>query len=158
MRKIYATTPGICEKPPSCSIPVEEEREIVYEGLDAGLVPALVEVLFGSLNSDDGTPAIIHAALAYLNLAMIPPLSDGNGRMARCLQTLILAREGILDSRFSSIEQYLGRNTKEYYSVLGAVGGGSTGRCFRGPHDRPVQNGLPSRPGEARSSLLPPGA
>jgi Fic family protein len=103
----------------------EEKREVVYEGPDAGLVPGLMAELFESLNNDDDTPVIIRAALGHLNLVMIHPFSDGNGRMARCLQTLILAREGILDPRFSSIEEYLGRNTKEYYAVLGAVGGGS---------------------------------
>lgn len=104
----------------------EEKREIVYEGPDATLVPGLMAELFDSLNSaGDGTPVIIRAAMGHLNLVMIHPFSDGNGRMARCLQTLVLAREGILDPRFSSIEEYLGRNTKEYYAVLGAVGGGS---------------------------------
>ena len=36
------------------------------------------------------------AAMGHLNLVMIHPFSDGNGRMARALQTLVLAREGIL--------------------------------------------------------------
>ncbi len=104
----------------------EETREIVYEGPDASLVPKLMEGLFESLNDgSDDTPAVIRAAMGHLNLVMIHPFSDGNGRMARCLQTLILAREGILDPSFSSIEEYLGRNTKEYYTVLAAVGGGS---------------------------------
>ena len=40
------------------------------------------------------------------------------------LQTLVLARNGILVPEFSSIEEYLGRNTEEYYSVLGEVGAG----------------------------------
>ena len=102
----------------------EERHEIVYEGPDADLVPGLMTELFEALNSEDETPAIIRAAMGHLNLVMIHPFSDGNGRMARCLQTLILAREGILDPQFSSIEEYLGRNTKEYYSVLGSVGGG----------------------------------
>jgi Fic family protein len=55
---------------------------------------------------------------------MIHPFSDGNGRMARCLQTLVLAREGILESEFSSIEEYLGRNTQDYYDVLAKTGEG----------------------------------
>jgi len=62
--------------------------------------------------------------MAHLNLVMVHPFSDGNGRMARCLQTLVLAREGILESEFSSIEEYLGRNTQEYYDVLAMVGMG----------------------------------
>jgi Fic family protein len=45
--------------------------------------------------------------------------------MARCVQTLVLAREGILASGFSSIEEYLGANTQDYYRVLGEVGQGA---------------------------------
>jgi Fic family protein len=65
--------------------------------------------------------------MAHLNLVMIHPFKDGNGRMARALQTLVLARYGILAPEFSSIEEYLGnrRNTQEYYAVLAEVGGGS---------------------------------
>ena len=57
---------------------------------------------------------------------MIHPFSDGNGRMGRALQTLVLARDGILSPPFSSIEEYLGAksNTEAYYDVLrtGAAG------------------------------------
>ncbi len=63
--------------------------------------------------------------MAHLNLVMIHPFRDGNGRMARAQQTLILAREKILAPEFSSIEEWLGRNTSEYYRVLASVGGGS---------------------------------
>lgn len=104
-------------------VPDEEKNEIVYEGPDYTLVAELMDELVDSLNSNDDAPAIIRAAMGHLNLVMIHPFSDGNGRMARCLQTLILAREGILDPWFSSIEEYLGRYTKEYYSALGSVGG-----------------------------------
>jgi Fic family protein len=44
--------------------------------------------------------------------------------MARCLQTLVLAREGIFAPEFASIEEYLGRNTQAYYQVLRDVGRG----------------------------------
>ncbi len=44
--------------------------------------------------------------------------------MARCLQTLVLARDHILEPPFSSIEEFLGRNTQSYYSVLATVGHG----------------------------------
>ena len=67
---------------------------------------------------------MIRAAMAHLNLVMIHPFRDGNGRMARCLQTLVLAREGILSPEFSSIEEYLGRNTQAYYDVLADAGAG----------------------------------
>jgi Fic family protein len=63
--------------------------------------------------------------MAHLNLAMIHPFRDGNGRMARCLQSLVLARGKVLAPVFMSIEEYLGRNTQSYYDILAEVGRGS---------------------------------
>ena len=99
--------------------------ETVYEGPDISEVPGLVRELCERLDSREGTPPMIRAALAHLNLVMIHPFRDGNGRMARCLQTLVLAREGVLAPQFCSIEEYLGRHTDDYYAVLSQVGKGS---------------------------------
>ena len=106
---------------------VRDERsgDIVYEGPDAIEVPGLVEELIAELRAQDpAAPAVIRGAMAHLNLVMIHPFRDGNGRMARGLQTLVLAREGMLEPAFASIEEYLGRNTEDYYAVLAEVGGG----------------------------------
>jgi Fic/DOC family len=64
-------------------------------------------------------------AMAHLNLVMIHPFSDGNGRMARCFQTLLLARDGIVEPQFCSVEEYLGTVQQAYYDVLAKVGEGS---------------------------------
>ena len=64
---------------------------------------------------------MVRGAMAHLNLAMIHPFRDGNGRMARCLQTLMLARERILSPEWMSIEEFLGANTQAYYDVLSDV-------------------------------------
>jgi Fic family protein len=86
----------------------------------------LTAELMDELNTNDpARPHVARAAMGHLNLAMIHPFSDGNGRMARCLQSLILARSGTLAPQFSSIEEYLGRNTRAYYDVLAEVGGGT---------------------------------
>jgi Fic family protein len=104
----------------------EAKNEVVYEGPDVEMVPGLIDELIDYLNDEDDCPhALIKGAMAHLNLVMIHPFSDGNGRMARCLQTLVLAREGILESEFSSIEEYLGRNTQDYYNALADTGQGS---------------------------------
>lgn len=99
--------------------------EVVYEGPDAALVPGLVSELTGWLQGDAAGPVYVRAALAHLNLVMIHPFRDGNGRMARALQTLVLARDGILAPEFSSIEEYFGRNTDAYYEVLARAGQGA---------------------------------
>lgn len=103
----------------------ERKNEIAYEGPDAAIVPGLMRALVHELNrSEEDVPVMVRAAMAHLNLTMIHPFSDGNGRMARALQTLILVREGILSPTFCSIEEYLGRHQDDYYGVLSVVGGG----------------------------------
>jgi Fic family protein len=102
----------------------EATGTVVYEAPDAEQIPGLIEELVVQLSSDQEIHVLIRAAMAHLNLVMIHPFRDGNGRMARCLQTLVLARDRILEPQFSSIEEYLGRNTRAYYQVLGRVGHG----------------------------------
>jgi Fic family protein len=102
----------------------EQTDEIVYEGPSSDLVPELIGEMLQRVE-EDGSPVVVKAAMAHLNLAMIHPFSDGNGRMARCLQTLVLARDRVVAPVFSSIEEFLGRNTEAYYQVLGDVGAGA---------------------------------
>lgn len=102
----------------------EETGEIVHEGPDIDRVPGLIDELMTSLNAPSNA-GLVQAGVAHLNLAMIHPFRDGNGRMARCLQSLVIARGGILAPVFMSIEEYLGRNTQAYYDVLGEVGRGT---------------------------------
>ena len=110
--------------------------EIVYEGADIDEVEGHMHELVLQLNQEDGSdcPVLVRAAMAHLNLVLIHPFRDGNGRMARCLQTLVLAREQILEPVFCSIEEYLGHNTQAYYDVLSEVGGG---------HWQPERDALP---------------
>jgi len=104
----------------------ENTNETVYEGPNFERVAPLMDELVDSLATVAETlPALVEAAMAHLNLTMIHPFSDGNGRMARCLQTLVLGRGGTLEPTFSSIEEYLGRNHRAYYDVLADVGQGS---------------------------------
>ncbi|WP_245672514.1 Fic family protein [Nocardia anaemiae] len=95
-----------------------------YTAPDAEHLPTLMEELVDWLNSDNGTHPLVRAAMAHLHLVSIHPWADGNGRMSRSLQTLMIAREGVLAPEFSSIEAWLGRpgNTWEYYQVLGRRG------------------------------------
>jgi Fic family protein len=103
----------------------EETKEQVYEGAPTDAIPMLMGELISQIAEHDEVDCIIKAALAHLNLTMIHPFKDGNGRMARALQTFVLSRDGILSPVFCSIEEWLGRNTDAYYKVLAEVGEGS---------------------------------
>jgi len=101
-------------------------NETVYDGPDFEEVPALVDELVAWLNHDaSGLDPLIRGAMAHLDLVMVHPFNDGNGRMSRALQSLVLARDHIVAPEFASIEEYLGRNTPAYYDVLAEVGKGS---------------------------------
>src|SRR5580692_5065364 len=95
-----------------------------YTAPDAEEVPALMAELVDWLDAPSETHCLVRAAMAHLHLVSIHPWADGNGRMSRSLQTLMIAREGFLAPEFSSIEAWLGRpgNTWEYYRELARRG------------------------------------
>jgi Fic family protein len=98
--------------------------ELVHEGVDRELLEPILDELMAYMNDATEPSILIKAAMAHLNLAMLHPFSDGNGRVARCFQTAVLAKEGIPAPIFSSIEEYIGRHQQDYYGVLSEVGGG----------------------------------
>jgi Fic family protein len=102
----------------------ERRDQVVYEGPDATKVPALMDALIDSLHTGLSMDPVVRSAMAHLNLVMIHPFRDGNGRMARALATSVLTRSDIGEPEFSSIEEWLGANTEDYYSVLAHTGHG----------------------------------
>ncbi len=103
----------------------DESGRRVYQAPDAQSVDCLMGALVETLHRADSVPVMFRAAMAHLNLVMIHPFRDGNGRMARALQTMVLAGEGMVSPVFSSVEEYLGKNTNDYYAVLLEVGRGN---------------------------------
>jgi Fic family protein len=99
---------------------------IDYRGPAGEDVPALMAEVVGWLA--EGTAdvdVVVSAAMAHLNVISVHPFRDGNGRVARIVQSLALAREGLVSPEFSSIEDYLGKNTPAYYAALRSTQGGS---------------------------------
>jgi len=96
-----------------------------YVGPDGDGVKQLMdEVIDWLQNGDLGRHVAVRAAMAHLHVVSVHPFRDGNGRIARIVQSLVLAREGLLAPEFGSIEEYLGRHTSEYYGTLMKVQGG----------------------------------
>ena len=101
------------------------DGRLIYEGPDADDVPRLMAEVVGWLESGDlDAPVVLRGAMAHLHTVSVHPFRDGNGRVARIVQSLVLAREGILSPEFASIEEYLGSHTSAYYAVLERVQGG----------------------------------
>lgn len=67
----------------------------------------------------------VRAAMAHLHVVSVHPFRDGNGRISRIVQSLVLARDGVVVPELGSIEEYLHRHTDAYYATLQAVQGGA---------------------------------
>src|SRR5437879_838805 len=90
-----------------------------YVGPPYDEVPKLMGEVIGWLDHGDVDAHVaVRAAMAHLHLVSVHPFRDGNGRIARITQSLVLAREGLLAPEFVSIEEHLGRYTDKYYGTL----------------------------------------
>lgn len=102
------------------------DGSLEYRGPDAEEVAGLMEEIVAWLSADDlDSNVFVKAAMAHLNVISVHPFRDGNGRVARIIQSLVLARGGIASPEFFSIEEYLGGHTQQYYAALREAQGGS---------------------------------
>jgi Fic family protein len=83
--------------------------------------PLMAEVTGWLADGDPDAHVAIRAAMAHLTVVSVHPFSDGNGRISRIVQSLVLARGGLLAPEFVTIEEFLGENTASYYAALQAV-------------------------------------
>lgn len=102
------------------------DGSLEYRGPDAEEVPDLMaEVIAWLAAGEPKADGIVRAAMAHLNVISVHPFRDGNGRVSRIVQSLVLALDGESASELISIEEYLGAHTRDYYAALREVQTGS---------------------------------
>ncbi len=69
-------------------------------------------------NTEQGQDPVIKAALAHLWFVTIHPFEDGNGRIARAIADLALARSEQSTQRFYSMSAQIRKERKAYYDIL----------------------------------------
>jgi Fic family protein len=69
-------------------------------------------------NEQTDEPALIKAGLAHLWFVTLHPFDDGNGRIARAVGDLFLARADGSPQRFYSLSAQIQRERQDYYKVL----------------------------------------
>ena len=100
------------------------DGRLVYQAPDAADVPGLMAEVVGWMQGGDlDVHAVVRAAMAHLHVVSVHPFHDGNGRISRIVQSLVLAREGLMSPEFGSIEEYLGGHTANYYDALNETHG-----------------------------------
>lgn len=102
------------------------DGSLEYRGPEAEAVVSLMdEVLAWLAEEDPEADVFVRAAMAHLHVTSVHPFRDGNGRISRIVQSLVLARGGLASPEFFSIEEYLRDHTREYYAALRETQGGS---------------------------------
>ena len=69
-------------------------------------------------NGSTGEPPLVKAGLAHLWFVTLHPFDDGNGRIARAVGDLFLARADGSPQRFYSLSAQIQRERKAYYDIL----------------------------------------
>lgn len=97
--------------------PVHRPR-VHFEAPPAEHLRAECARFFGWANAATPEPALIKAGLAHLWFVTLHPFDDGNGRIARAIGDLFLARADGSPQRFYSLSAQIQRERKDYYDIL----------------------------------------
>lgn len=96
--------------------PVGHEK-IHYTAPDAVRVPHLMDEFIAWFNESSTAP-LAKAAIAHLWFLTVHPFDDGNGRIARVLTEMLLARSDGSPRRFYSMASYILNHRENYYAAL----------------------------------------
>ncbi|WAC74930.1 Fic family protein [Roseateles sp. SL47] len=98
--------------------PIGRQR-VHFEAPPAERLDADMDALLNWLNDPaPADPALIRAGLGHLWFVTIHPFDDGNGRVARAVGDLLLARADGSSQRFYSLSAQIQRERKAYYDIL----------------------------------------
>jgi len=93
-------------------------QRVHFEAPPAARLESETERFLRWANSASGEPPLIKAGLAHLWLVTLHPFDDGNGRIARAVGDLFLARADSSPQRFYSLSAQIQRERKAYYDIL----------------------------------------
>ena len=97
--------------------PIGRER-VHYEAPEAGLVDSQMAAFFDWFNGETRTDPVLTAGVAHLWFVTIHPFDDGNGRIARAISDMSLARADRSADRFYSMSARIQAERENYYSAL----------------------------------------
>jgi Fic family protein len=94
------------------------KEKVHFEGPDAARLPDEMTAFMDWFNHNHLNDPVVKAAIAHLWFVTIHPFDDGNGRIARALTDMLLARADHSPQRFYSMSAQLLREKKAYYDLL----------------------------------------
>ena len=104
------------------------EGKVIHLGARPQFVSSLVEDLFRWAKTDQ-TPLIIKSAVVHYEIEMIHPFEDGNGRMGRLWQSVLLSKWNPLFA-WLPVETMVHEHQQDYYNHLRAADAANDSTVF----------------------------
>lgn len=101
------------------------KERVHYEAPDANRLEKEMKLFLKWFNTNHSLDGVIKSAIAHLWFVTIHPFDDGNGRIARALADMQLARADGNHQRFYSMSAQIRLQRKTYYNVLEKIQKGS---------------------------------
>ena len=99
--------------------PIGKEK-VHFEAPIAGRLDKEMDAFLNWLAGEDDTDPVIRAGIAHLWFVSVHPFEDGNGRIARAIGDMVLARADGTSDRFYSLSSQIEAERKQYYDQLEA--------------------------------------
>lgn len=96
----------------------EGKEKVHYEAPSALILEKEMGEFLNYINTDNEYDFLIKAGVVHLWFVILHPFDDGNGRIARALTDMILARSDDSKFRFYSMSSQIQKNRKSYYEIL----------------------------------------
>lgn len=97
------------------------KEKIHYEAISTSKVKEEMKKFLNWFNGDDPIDPVLKAAIAHFWFIIIHPFDDGNGRIARAISDLMLARADGTTERYYSMSSQILIERKQYYEILQRV-------------------------------------
>jgi Fic family protein len=95
-----------------------KKEKVHFQAPNSSLLDIEMKIFIDWYNSDNISDYLIKAAIAHLWYVTIHPFDDGNGRIARALTDMLLARSDRSTQRFYSMSSQIKNERKKYYDIL----------------------------------------
>jgi len=93
-------------------------QQVHFEAPPADRLETEIDRFLDWVNGTSNESPLIKAGLGHLWFVTLHPFDDGNGRLARAIGDLLLARADGSPQRFYSLSAQIQRERRDYYAVL----------------------------------------
>ncbi|HHL57550.1 MAG TPA: Fic family protein, partial [Bacteroidetes bacterium] len=94
------------------------KEKVHYQAPPAHIIDEEITAFLNWFNKTDNIDLVLKASVAHLWFVTLHPFEDGNGRIARAIADMLLARSDGIPQRFYSMSSHIQKERKTYYEKL----------------------------------------